>query len=151
MADFVYNAFKELMVHRSLLTGTMDESADTFQLALCMANTTADTENDNIDVVDDFNALDEMDGANYARKTISNITVTRDDGNDRTYFDADDPVWTALGNGTRAIVGALLILVVNDDTDSIPVRWFDLSSTGINPGGTNFKVEFNAGGILRQT
>lgn len=151
MADFVYNAFKELMVNRSLLTGDMDESANTFQLALAMSNTTADTENDSVDFMDDFTTLDEMDGANYARKSLSNIVVTRDDDNDRTYFDADDVTWSALGNGTRGIVGAVLILLVNDDTDSIPVRWFDLSSTGTNPGGINFTVQFNSAGVLRLT
>lgn len=124
----------------------LDEAGDDMRAILCMTNTTADTDVDG-DNTDDL-TLDEMDGANYARKTLDNQTVTTDDANDRAEFDADDLVYTSLGNGTRQIQGVLIHEHITDDTSSFPFAWIEFAST-VNPGGATLTVQFNAEGIVQ--
>lgn len=38
----------------------------------------------------------ELSGGGYVRKTLSGKTITTDDGNNRTIFDANDVEWTGL-------------------------------------------------------
>lgn len=125
-------------------------NADDIRLALLMTNTTADTEQDTIFFMDDFTTLDECDGANYVRKALASEAVATDLTNDRAEFDADDVTWSALGNGTRAINGVLVFKHVTDDTDSIPIAWFEFSPTQ-NPGSSDFSLIWSAEGILHLT
>lgn len=143
MASFLYNEFK-----RASAAGELDLNAHDIRVLLVMTNTTVDTQNDGINFVNGFTTLDEMDGTNYARKTLANEAVNKDDANDRAEFDADDVVWTGLGNGTRQIQGALLFRFVTNDTDSVPIAFVEFLST-INPGGSDLTIQWNAEGVLQ--
>lgn len=143
MASHLFNYAKQ-----QVLLGNIDLGADDIRVALLMTNTTADTENDGIQHIDDITTLDEHDGANYARQALDNEAVNLDDANDRAEFDADDPTWTALGAGTRSAAGMLVYKHVNDDTDSIPIAWVEFASPVVGDG-TNFTVEFSAEGLLQ--
>jgi len=132
---------------RGIMAGEIDLNAHDIRVALLMTDTDADTANDGILTVDDL-ALDECDGANYVRKALANEAVNKDDANDRAEFDADDVVWTALGNGTRQIQGALVYKHITDDTDSIPIAWIEYGST-VNPGGGDHTISWNAEGIVQ--
>lgn len=149
MASHLFNKFKQ----RSA-AAEIDLNADAIYVALCMTNTTADTENDGDSEVGDLTTLDECDGTNYVRKELANIAVNLDDTNDRAEFDADDVTWTALGNGTRELAGALVYKDADDDGDSADdasnplIAWIEFAST-VNPGGANFSIQWNAEGIIQ--
>lgn len=144
MADLVYNNAMLISVTGSL---NLTEGQDDIRVALLMTNTTADTEEE-IALMNGFATLDECDGANYVRKTLSSQAVAIDTTNDRVEFDCEDLTWTALGNGTRDIQGALFLKHVTDDTDSIPLFFLDFA-TDQSPGGSNFALTPDAEGVLQ--
>lgn len=142
MADFWYNNAKaQVMTDLNLAT-------DDMRMLLVMSNTTADTDVDLVNPAD-FGTLDEMDGAGYARKTLAGESVTFDAANNRGEATFTAPVWATLGNGTRAVVGSVLIKFVTNDADSINVAFFDLGS--ITPGGSDLTLTPNAEGALQIT
>lgn len=145
MASQIYNEFKE-----ELAKANIDLDGDDIRVALLMSNTTADTENDGMNFVDDFTTLDECDGANYVRKALASEAVNKDDPNDRAEFDADDVTWSALGVGTRQTTGALIYKHVTNDTDSIPIAWVEFASA-VTHDGTDFTIQWNTEGILQFT
>lgn len=147
MASFIYNELKKLV-----LNGGIDFDSHDIRVALLMTNTTADTQNDAIDTINDFTTLDEFDGSGYVRKALANETVTKDDTNDRAAFSADNVTWTTLGAGTRSVAGALIYKHNTNDTDSIPLAWIEFSAT---PDGNDFVIKWNSGSasgdIIRAT
>jgi hypothetical protein len=77
--------------------------------------------------------------ATVGRRTLTNVTVTVDDGNDRVALDADDVVWTT---PTGNPVGGVLICYDPDttsgtDADLVPLSKHDLSWT---PDGIDFTL-----------
>lgn len=143
MASLVYNN----AMLRSL-TGLVNltEGQNDVRTALLMTNTTADTEEEVVNV-DEITTLDECDGANYVRKTLGSQAVAIDTANDRIEFDHEDLTWTALGNGTRALQGMLYLHHVTNDTDSFALFFVEFAVTQ-NPGGGNFTVTIDAEGVL---
>lgn len=145
MASHMFNIAKQ-----KLANGGIDLDTDDIRVVLCMSNTTADTENDGVSTISGITTLDADDGANNARKALASEAVNLDDANDRAEFDATDVTWTALGNGTRQLVGALLYKHVTNDTDSIPIAWIEFAAAQ-SPGGSDFSIVWNAEGILNFT
>lgn len=146
MASVIYNEFK-----RANAAGEIDLNADDIRIQLVMTNTTCDTENDAVVNIADFTTLDEMDGTNYVVKALANEAVNKDDTNDRAEFDADDVTYTALGNGTRAVQGALVYKHVDGtDANDLVIAFIEFSSTQ-NPGGSDFTISWDAEGILQLT
>jgi hypothetical protein len=143
MASNVKNIAKSRLMSADM---DLDEAGDDMRLILCMTNTTADTDID-LDNTSGY-TLDEMDGANYARKTMNTQAVSTDDVNDRAEFDADDVSWTALGNGTRQVQGALIHEFITNDAGSFPLCWVEFAAT-VNPGGATFTIQWNAEGIVQ--
>jgi hypothetical protein len=143
MASNVKNIAKSRM-----MSGDMDLNTDDMRLFLLMTNTTFDTDVDT-DNTGSY-TLDEMDGTNYARVNLANEAVNTDDANDRAEFDADDVSWTALGNGTRQMQGAGIHEFITNDAGSFPLCWIEFSGN-INPGGSNFTIQWNAEGIVQIT
>jgi len=143
MATHVFNKAKQ-----SLLNGTIDLDTDDIRIALLSTNTTADTDNDGIEFVGDIVTLDEFDGANYVRKALATEAVNLDDPNDRAEFDADDVTFTALGAGTRSVLGILVYKHVTNDTDS-PVIAFLEYAAAKTPDSSDFVVQWDAEGIIQ--
>tara|TARA_R110000824_G_scaffold225667_1_gene413348 strand:+ start:15834 stop:16295 length:462 start_codon:yes stop_codon:yes gene_type:complete len=153
MASVVYNKFKQ-----SSADGVIDLGDDDIYAALVMLNTTCDTENDGMENVDDFTTLDEMDGANYARKPLGGTVVNLDDANDRAEFDADNVTWSALGAGTRTVQGVLLYVDADDDgaiggadDAANKVIAFIEFPSAVTADGSDLTVAWNAEGILQLT
>ena len=144
MASLVFNA-----AMLDSVTGDLDleEGQNDIRVALLMTNTTADTEEETA-TVSAFTTLDEMDGANYARKTLSSQAVAIDTVNNRIEFDFEDLTWTALGNGTRAIQGILILKHLTTDADSVPIAFIQFATTQ-NPGGSDFTVTIDAEGAIQ--
>lgn len=145
MAIFVYNEAK-----RALAEGEIDFVNDDIRVLMVMTNTTADTEDD-ANTISGFTTLDECDGANYARKALANQAVNEDAPNNRAEFDADDVVWTALGAGTRNNQAAVVYKHVTNDTDSVPIAYFDGGGFPFNGNGGNVTLQWNAEGIVQVT
>jgi hypothetical protein len=122
---------------RAIAAKEIDFDSDTFKIILCMANTDAVARRDDANFVDDI-ALDECDGANYARVTLLNPTITENPSQHRAQFKPDDllPAWALLGAGTRNNIGIVLMKFVTNDTDSVPVAWYDDAATGFPFNGT---------------
>ena len=151
MASVIYNKAKQLMSN-----GTIDLDSDNIYVALLMTSSTAGTDNDGVEHVDDIGTLDEMDGANYERKALANKAVNLDDTNDRAEFDADDVTWTALGVGTRSVQGALIYVDADadgasaDDSTNDAIAYVQFSSN-LDADGSDVTVSWNAEGILQLT
>lgn len=69
-------------------------------------------------------ATDEANFANYARKTLTGVTVTVNDSTDTVSIDADDITWTTATSGQG--LGKLLIAYVpntstSTDSDLVPL------------------------------
>lgn len=132
-----------------LIDGTIDLNTHDIRVALLMTNTTADTEVDAINFIDDYTTLDECDATGYARVALTGEAVNTDDTNDRAEFDANDASFTGLsGNATRAIQGALIFKHVTNDTDSIPIAFIDFASD-IPATATQIDIPWDAQGILQ--
>lgn len=143
MASVVYNIAKS-----GLMDGTIDLNSHDIEIALCMTNTTADTEVD-ADTISAITTLDECDATGYARQDLASETVTTDDTNDRAEFDAADSSFTGLGgDATRDIQGALIYKKVTNDTDSIPIVFVDFTSD-ISSAATQIDITWNSEGILQ--
>ena len=145
MASNIKNIGKSRLMSALL---DLDEAGDDMRIMLNMTNTTVDTDLDT-DAVSGY-TLDEADGTNYARKTCDNQSVATDDANDRAEWDFDDPVWTALGNGTRQVQGMFIIEHITNDAGSFGFAWVEFSGT-INPGGSTLTVTINAEGGVQLT
>ena len=145
MASFVYTPAKT-----AILNGDIDFAVDDIRLALVMTNTTADTDQDMANIAD-ITTLDEMDGANYARKSLAGEAVNEDAANNRAEFDATDVTWTALGAGTRQVAGAVLYKHVTNDADAVLIAYIDTGGFPFTANGGDVTVTWNAEGILQAT
>lgn len=143
MASNVFNNFLQKLLAAYLVSG-----ADV-RAALVMSNTTADTEKDGIDFMDDFATLDECDDSGYARVALGSEASNVDNTNDRAEFDASDISFAGLsGNATRNAVGVVIYKHVTNDTDSVPIAFIEFSAPVANTS-TQIDVSWNAEGILQ--
>lgn len=142
MASFVFHKTLAKILAAYLVSG-----AD-IRAALVMTNTTVDTETD-VEFVSGFTTLDEMDGANYARETLTGEASNEDLGNDRAEFTVNALTFPALGNGTRQVEGVLIFKFVTNDADSVPIAFVDPTGWPLNPGGADLTVTPNAEGLLQ--
>ena len=144
MANFTYDHAKPLLGPALLkIDGTHD-----LRLILVMTDTTAHTEFDKA-TIDAFTALDEYDGGGYARVALSGEAWTKDALNRRSELDASDAVFASLGVGNRKCQGAILYRHVTDDSDSVPVAWYDEGGLfPFNGDGTDFTLTWDAQGLL---
>lgn len=79
--------------------------------------------------------------------TLANVAVTTVTTND-AMFDADDVTWTALGG---AIAANYAILYNDTDANDQPVAFIDFGGSESAGAGTDFKIVWNASGILSFT
>lgn len=128
----------------------LDWLNDDIRVLLAMSNSTAGSELD-AQTVGGFTTLDEFNGANYTSggAALASKTVTRDTTNHRGYADAADVTFSALGAGTRNIIGALVYKFVTNLSSSIPIAWFDQGGFPFNGNGSNVTLVWNAAGVVQ--
>jgi hypothetical protein len=131
------------------ITKQVDLVNDDIRIAKLSSNTTADTERDAVDHGNDITTPDEFDGSGYTSggQALDSQAVNIDDANDRAEFDAADEA-AALGAGTRAIQGNLLISFITNFSGSLVLHWIEYASNK-TPDGSTFTDVFNAEGILQ--
>ena len=156
MVDVVYTDMK-----RALMAGDADwdEGQDDVRVMLVMTNTTADTEQDAIDI-GELATLDEFDGSGYTggpggsgRLALANQANVADNANNRGEFDADDLTWSALGAGARDIEGLVVIKNTSGSNDQLNLLIAHTSAGGfpITANGGDLTVQWNAEGIIQLT
>lgn len=80
-------------------------------------------------------------------QALQNVSVTTVTTNDAK-FDADDLTWSASGGPITAAYG----IIYNDtDTDDPPVAFIDFDGSQSAGDGTDFKIVWNASGIVTFT
>lgn len=79
--------------------------------------------------------------------TLANAAVTTVNTNEAK-FDADDVTWAASGG---AITASFAILYNNTDVDDPPVAFIDFDGAQTAGTGTDFKIIWNANGIVTFT
>lgn len=135
---FVFNKAKA-----DLLKGDIDLVNDDMRMLILGPSNDA-TSNKDAAALDDL-TLDEPTDSNYARQSLSSQTVTQDDSNNRAEWDFADVTFGSNSGGDD--YEALLVYKhVTDDTDSIPVAFFDNFST--TPGGADLNIVIGADGFL---
>ena len=144
MASYWYDHAAYLVLNGAL---NFASGGNDIRVALVMTNTTADTEKDKA-LMNAFTTLDEYDGANYVRKSLTE-SLGEDNTNHRGEFDATDITWTALGAGTRNCQGAIIYKHVTNDTDSIPLAWLDSGGFPFTGNGGDVTITWNAEGVLQ--
>lgn len=169
MASFVYTTAKKKAGDGTLdwdaadvaATGTPSAGATAaagpFRLALLSATTTGAQNADHTTVggvLDGTNNI-EMSTTNYSRKqvttrTVTEKTTTAGDTSSTIFLDAGDLTWTAIGDGTKSAVAALVFkqATAGEDlnTADVPLFFVDLTDTVLNGG--DFTISWSADGII---
>lgn len=145
MADLTFNIAKGRSVYYSTLPAASDAL---IVIPIEASGVEADA---TIKDYDDLSALlagTSNEQSTLGRKTVTSVTVTVDDTNDRVDVDFADQVWTA---GSGNAVSDLIIAYDNDTgagTDSaiIPLTMHDFSVT---PDGSDLTAQLATAGFLR--
>ena len=145
MANFAYT-FGKLQI----MNGAIDLSSDDIRIMLVMTNSTADTDQD-VDFIDQIGTLDEMDDVSYVRKALASEATAVDDPNNRAEFTADPVTWTALGAGTREVLGAVIFKFVTNDADSILLAYIDTGGFPFAATGADVTITPPAEGWIQIT
>lgn len=146
---------KKLYAHAllKLVTADIDLNADTFKCLAIASNGAFDPAGAEYDGLDDAALASgitsyECNATNYARQTLSNITVALTGGTLPVKFDADDITITSLGaDGTHPIEGWLIYVDGATDADRYPFAWLPYTSAQ-SPNGNNFVIQFATQGIV---
>lgn len=93
----------------------------------------------------------EADFTNYARKTITSVTVTVDDTNDRVDVDIVDQTWSAAGGTLNNTLVKMLVCYDGNtgsgaDTDIIPLTHHDFAVT---TDGSDVVAQIASSGFYR--
>ena len=134
----VYNNTKE-QIHLALL----DFAGDTFKIILLGAGYALDPDgNPNYAAV----VGDEITAAGYSAggETLTALTITQDDANDRASWDAADITWISLG------ITVVDHAIIYDDTPTAAPAADPLMchfEVATDPNGGNYAISFHANGI----
>lgn len=148
MAQFVFTPVKVRLLQKLL-----DFVNDDIRVALLMTNTNVESAGiEDAANLAAITTLDEMDGANYARKALTTKAVSEDDPNNLAKFSADDVLWAALGAGTRSVKGVLLYKRIDGTAaNDQPIAWMTPTGFPFAASGGDVTVRWNANGILQAT
>ena len=135
---FIFNNFKE-----QVMEGEFDLLNDTLQVALVTGASP------NIDTDTQWSDLSgsEESGSGYSAggETLTSVTVTQDDANDRGVFDAADVTWTGLDVG----IPGHAILYDDTHASDLLIAYWELGTTTSNGG--DYTLQWGANGIILLT
>lgn len=149
MASFSTNKFRQLLLQKAI--DVVNDSG--IKVLLYNTSYTPDKDHDFVSSITGGTSK-EISGTGYAagfgnsgRKALAGRVITRDDGADKVFFDANDPTWSAINAGT--IAGAAVIKEVTSDSDSPILGFLDPSDLVTNGGDVT--LAFAADGIFPLT
>lgn len=145
MADFVFNIAKGRVAYYSTLPAASDAL---IVIPIEASGVEADATLKDYDDVAALLAAANNEQSTMGRKTVSSVTVTVDDSNERVDIDIADQTWTA---ATGNAVSDLLICYDPDtgagtDSSLIPLTFHDFSVT---PDGSDITAQIAAAGFYR--
>lgn len=141
MASFWYDE-----AARAIPAGEVDLDGGDIRAALLMSNTTAGTERDKA-TLSAFTALDECNGAGYARVALTSKTVTKDTVNHRGQIDAADVTFSLVGASTRQVVAVLIYKHMGADGVNVPLCYIDnLTGFPCTPNGADIYIQWASAG-----
>lgn len=151
MADFVFNVAKGKIAYYCGLPATNDALVLVLLKATGLDSDATMRDLDTLAAVLASGTTDECDFTGYSRRTLTGVTVTVDDANDRTDMDAADPA-SYTNTGAQQASGKAIICYDPDtttgtDADLIPLFGYDCAVTFDTNVATT--VAFNASGIGR--
>lgn len=146
MADLI--VFPEAI--RLIQTGALDLVSDTLKGVLVGTASTVPTEPDATTLAG-FTTLDEFDGANYARTTITGRASSKVAALQKVFITADDLAFGVLGVGTRAATGLLIVKHVDGASGDIPVAFLRFAAATNGDGAGAYTVTFPSGRILSES
>jgi hypothetical protein len=133
VASFVFNIAKGRIAYYASLPASADAL---IAIPIEASGVESDVTLVDYDTVSALLAASNNEQTTMGRKTLTGVTVTVDDTNNRVNLDCDDIVWSsATGNAISDI-----LLAYDPDTgtgtdaDLIPLSWHDYAAT---PDGTN--------------
>lgn len=128
--------------HYALTRGEVDFASDTIKMALV----TGYTPDIDADAYWSDISANEESGTGYTAggEALANKSVTQDNTNDRTVFDADDVTWNSLDVGTPSHA-----VIYKDTGTPSTSRLLWAIELGTASVGTNYSVRFSANGALR--
>ncbi len=139
MADFVFNIAKGQTAYYASLPAANDAL---IVIPVLAAGVEADATLRDLDTVTQVFAGATDEQTTMGRKTITSVTVTVDDANDRVAIDTADVVWTAATGGA---VSDLVLAYDNDttggtDANLVPLSMHDFA---ITPDGSDVQATVN--------
>ena len=145
MADFVFNIALGRLAYYATLPGANDALV---LVPLEASGIEADGTLRDYDTLQALLAASNNEQSTMGRKTITSVTVTVDDTNNRQDVDFADPTWTAAtGNPTSDVLVCYdPDTTGGDDSTIIPLTCHDFAVT---PDGTNVVAELNSAGFYR--
>ena len=125
MANFWFNSGLA-----KLWDGSIDPDGDVLKMILVTSAFNGDDE----DVfVGDVAVLGELTRPSYARQTLANVQIVKDNPGDQVKFTSDAVPFGTLETG-ETIAGAILYRHVTNDADSPMILFLDLADTPTNGG-----------------
>ena len=136
MADFPFNIAKGRIAYYASLPAANDAL---IVIPIEASGVESDATLRDYDTVSALLAASNNEQSTMGRKTVTSVTVTVDDSNDRVDIDIADQTWTA---ATGNAISDLLIAYDPDttggtDADLIPLTWHDFA---ITPDGSDVQA-----------
>lgn len=141
MANAIYNSFKQ-----DIFSGDIDLNTDTLKVMLVSGAYTPDIDAHSFR----SSVTSEVIGSGYVAGglTLSGVSVTKDNTNDRSVFDASDSIWV---NATITDArGAVLYKSTGNAATDRLIEYVDFGSNKSSSAG-DFKIEWGANGIITAT
>jgi hypothetical protein len=148
MADFTFNIAKGKVKYYTELPAAND-ALIVVLLKTAEADATLKDYDDLLTLL--AGTSDEADFTNYARKSITSVTNTVDDTNDRLDVDIADQTWAAAGGASNNTLAKLLVCYDPDttggtDSTVVPLTAHDFVTT---TDGTDLIAQIAAAGCFR--
>lgn len=151
MASFWYGEALRASIEGSGMTNPIDFLNNAIQ---CGLSSSTHVPNKDDVFLDDGGANDfldgELSGTGYARQTLASKTLTYDNANDRTEWDAADVTWTGINAGTAAQATYFQNVGAADNARRL---WMNVDTGGfpVTTNGGDLTLQHNAEGIAHGT
>jgi hypothetical protein len=151
MADFIFNVAKGKVAEYAARV-TANDPTNSALIVVAINTSATDATLRDLDTLAAIEAdanTAEVTNTNYARKTITTVTVTVDDTNDRVDVDFADQTWTAVASGTAwtdLIVCYDADTTAGTDSNIIPLTQHDFAVT---PDGSDITAQIATAGFFR--
>lgn len=146
MANFVYNYGKYVLANGSVNLITSNVAL------ILVANTYAGAvANAASNLVSEIASYEITTGtvSGYARQVLANKTVTEDDANGFSFFNASNVTFSSLGTG-NTVGGAVLVVDTGNDATSPLLAFYDITDTPTNGGDITIQWANTVnGGVLK--